>query len=161
MEPIDRTLHGFRPSGRESLQLVTPAASEEPPHGWPPPPHDPRERIEIALVEGWEVRAFREHGVKHRYFAPRGMLHLQLWHPPSGVSLLTPSRLTAERYEAYPIAGWKFAHAELRAVRGAIRGLHGVELPSSAAIRALERWYVARFSRASARPLDVTTGDND
>jgi hypothetical protein len=109
---------------------------------WPPPPHDPRERVEIARLGEWEVRSFRSDGVKHRYFAPRGMLHLQLWHPAAGISLLTPSRLTLQRYEVYPIGEWKFAHASLRSIRGIVRSTHGIELPVAAAIRALERWHV-------------------
>ena len=73
---------------------------------WSPPPHEPRERVEIARLGDWEVRAFRPEGVKHHYFAPRGMLHLQLRHSAAGISLLTPSRLTLRRYEVYPIAEW-------------------------------------------------------
>jgi hypothetical protein len=133
----------------ESREQSGDAASGE--RCWPPPPHDPRERVEIAQLDGWEVRSFRTDGVKHRYFAPRGMLHLQFWHPAAGISLLTPSRLTAQRYEVYPIAEWKFAHASLRSIRGIVRSTHGVELPGEAAIRALERWHVMPYVIEQAR----------
>lgn len=131
------------------------------PQGWPPSPHDPRERVEIASLDGWQVRSFRAGGVKQRYFAPRGMLHLQLWHPAAGISLLTPSRITGQRYEVYPIRGWKFAHHELRAIAGAIRSEHGVQLPSRAAIVALERWYVSRLRRVPATSVDITVGEQN
>jgi hypothetical protein len=140
-------------------------------HVWPPPPHDPRERVEIARLGDWEVRSFRPDGVKHRYFAPRGMLHLQLWHPAAGISLLTPSQLTLRRYEVYPIAEWKFAHASLDSIRGIVRSSHGIELPVAAAIRALERWHVmphvVRQTRIASRvkaanaALSSRTGDEE
>ncbi|GIW42380.1 MAG: hypothetical protein KatS3mg076_2957 [Candidatus Binatia bacterium] len=49
--------------------------------GWPPPPHDPRERAVLATVGSWEIRHHPPADPKHAYFAPRGFLHLQLWHP--------------------------------------------------------------------------------
>jgi hypothetical protein len=138
---------------RPQEQDVPPCARE--PEVWPSPPHDPRERIWLAELDGWQVRAFRLDGVKHRYFAPRGMLHLQLWHPVVHVSVLTPSRLTAQRYEAHPIAGWKFAYDGLRAIRNLVRSVHSVPMPSEAAIRGLERWFVDRYARAAADPARV------
>jgi hypothetical protein len=78
------------------------------------------------------------------------MLHLQLWHPTARVSVLTPSRLTLGRYEAFPIGDWKFAHSSLRSIRGLVRSMHGVELPSAARIVAMERWYVGRLVLQSA-----------
>jgi hypothetical protein len=138
----------------DAVAAIATIAAIPPERGWPPPPHDPRERVSLCHMDGWEVLAFRVGGVKHNYFAPRGMLHLQLWHAHSGVSVLTPSRLTLQRYEAYPIADWKFAHASLRSVRGLVRSTHGVELPVDAAIRALERWHVAPYQR-TARPVSA------
>ncbi len=68
----------------------------------PPRPHDPDDRVTLGRIGEWEVRRFEGDGAKSGYSAPRGFLHVQLWHPWRAVSLLTPSRLTAGRYEAFP-----------------------------------------------------------
>jgi hypothetical protein len=97
----------------------------------------------VALFAQWEVRIFHPARRMHRYFAPRGFLHLQLWEAELGFSLLTPSRLTAGRYEAYPVGGWKLAHRSLET----LRGLLPVEIPDEALIRELEHFYVTLPSR--------------
>ena len=74
---------------------------------WPPPPHDPRERICLGLMDEWEVRIFARSDCKFQYLARKKMLHVQLWHPVVWVSVLTPSQLTAGRFELFPFKGWK------------------------------------------------------
>jgi hypothetical protein len=112
------------------------------------PPHDPADRICVAVLASWEVRIFHPAGRMHRYFAPRGLLHLQLWECEKSFSLLTPSRLTAGRYEAFPVRGWKLSHRCLETLQQLIP----IELPDAALIRAWEREYVelpARFEPRS------------
>lgn len=130
---------------------MIPAPLDPPPPSWPPPPHDARERVRLLSVEGWEVRVFAESDPKHAYFAARGLLHLQLWEPRSGVSILTPSRLTCGRFEAFPIEGWKRAAPDYATIAALIRLAHGVAAPSSATVLTLMRWYLrpAEVSRLS------------
>jgi len=56
----------------------------------------------------WQVRAFAWNDDKHAYLAPRGMLHLQLWNPRAGLSILTRSILTGGAFELWSPAGrWR------------------------------------------------------
>ena len=109
---------------------------------WPPPPHDPRERVPLIEVEGWEVRCFARSDPKRDYFISRGFWHLQLWYAARGVSVLTPSRLTAGRWELYPYRGWKATASDEEGVVRLLRGEHHVTLPGVPWLRALERWFV-------------------
>ena len=138
-----------------------------PRHRSPPPrPHDPRERILVdtcapdlahPTYRHWEVRQFDPAGIFHCYFGDHGMLHLQLWHPWSGVSLLTPSRLTAGRYEVFPSAGWKLADRDYSVVATAVRREHGVALPSAERLDRLCREHGLELGSASParRPLST------
>ena len=128
---------------------VVPAVAPE--HGWPPPPHDPRERVVLGTVGAWQVLGFAPDDVKFDYFASRGFLHLQLWHPEKGVSLLTPSCLTAGRYEGFPLFGWKYASADLAKVSGFIGSLFDIEVPPGPWLLALHRWYVSPAERRALR----------
>lgn len=116
-------------------------------YAWPPPPHDPRERVFLLALGEWEVRAFAEDDPKHLYMAPRRFLHLQLWHPGKGVSVLTPSRLTAARFEAFPIRGWKHQEVVYEALEEIVREEHRLSLPGPIAVRALLRWFVERWEK--------------
>src|SRR5690349_18303320 len=94
----------------------------------PPPPHDPADR-EVALRMGaWEVRL--SSGRALEYFAPRGLLHAQLWHPGSRISILTPSRLTAQAFEGFPSRGWKGRARTYLELRELLGREHPTELPS-------------------------------
>ena len=110
--------------------------------GWPPPPHDPRERERIATVSGWEIRQFV--GQKYLYFVRNGFWHVQLWHPRARVSVLTPSRLTRDRYELFPSAGWKARAQKYADLAPLIAGEHPVSLLPEHALRELERTLVQR-----------------
>lgn len=114
----------------------------------PPRPHDPDERIlvdtcppglGVPTYRHWEVRLFDPAGLFHFYFGAKGMLHLQLWHPWSGVSLLTPSRLTSARYEVFPVAGWKLAATDYAELVAAVHAEHGITLPAAEALAGLCR----------------------
>lgn len=117
----------------------------------PPPPHDRSGRRVVARVGEWEVRTFAEGSRMHAYFAPRGLLHLQLWHPARGVSVLTPSRLTAHHWEVFPVAGWKLPVSDEHLLREVIARRLGLELPSPATLEALQRWFLDRAIREALR----------
>ena len=109
---------------------------------WPPPPHDPRERVVLTRADDWQVRSFLLTDPKFEYFAPRGLWHLQLWHPEAGISILTPSGLTLDRYEVFPIGEWKWrvkSHEELVSL---LDGVHGVQPPSAGTLHNLESFFV-------------------
>lgn len=117
----------------------------------PPPPHDPSQRELVARLDGWEVRAFPEEGRMHLYFAPRGLLHLQLWHPKRRISVLTPSRLTMHRWEVFPVAGWKLPIASDNILRDVVEGRLGIPLPCPTALEAVQRWFLERPIREALR----------
>lgn len=108
---------------------------------WPPPPHDPRERVVLAAAEGWELRDFAPEDARAAYFAAHGFAHLQLWHPARGVSILTPSRLTGGRYELYPFAGWKRAARRFSEVQALVEQAHGLRTPGETQLLAWCRWF--------------------
>ena len=119
--------------------------------GWPPRPHDPRDRVPVAWVDDWEVRVFPAGSRHHSYFAREGMLHLQLWNPRRGLSVLTPSSLTAQRYEAFPVRAERIAVRDFGELRNALGQQLGVWLPGLRRQRALEQWFVEREMRQTTR----------
>jgi hypothetical protein len=116
----------------------------------PPRPHDPRDREVVARAGAWEVRQFDRADRKHAYFAPRGFLHLQLWHPVAGVSVLTPSRLTGGNYELWDAEGDRVALPEWADVMSYLTDLTP---PGAARIAALERWFVTTHENATVALL--------
>ena len=102
------------------------------------PPHDPADRILLASFDdgrgagpmsAWEVRTFDPSGSFHAWFAPRGFAHLQLWQPWFALSLLTPSKLTLDRWEAYPLDGWKRAENDFATLARLLESAYAVRLP--------------------------------
>jgi len=106
--------------------------------------HDPHQRVMVGYAGDWEVRDFPRHHDAGHEANRQGMAHVQLWLPSHGVSLLTPSLLTRDRWEAYPIADWKLATPYFGIMAQLLRTEHGVELPSGAEMRRIARWLVAR-----------------
>ena len=108
-----------------------------------PPPHDREEREWVADAGGgWSYWRHPVHGSLYSYFDAKGFAHLQLFHPVSGCSILTPSRLTGTTFEVYPIGYWK-AHAHCYAtLESLIRRRYGIKIPSHASMRAAVRWYL-------------------
>lgn len=111
-----------------------------------PPPHAPADRIEVdtsvtsfdsPVLCTWQVRIFDPAGQFHLYCGTTGFAHIQLWNPWFGVSLLTPSRLTASRYEAFPIAGWKYACDDYADIVYVIEKMYATIMPSAARVIAL------------------------
>lgn len=116
----------------------------------PPASHDPNERHEIARVGTWQLRQFAPGDTKLPYFTTRGFLHVQLWHEDAGISILTPSRLTAGRYEAWLPDGQRVASPVWR---GVVACLPPIPAPTAAELRAIERWFVVRHEPPEVRLL--------
>ncbi len=114
---------------------------------WPPPPHDPRERILAGGVGDWELRCFAPDDPKYEYLVARGFWHVQLWHAAARVSVLTPSRLTGRRFELFPYRGWKAAAFDPSTIAELVRREHRVALPHASWLRALDRWFVTSAVR--------------
>jgi hypothetical protein len=103
--------------------------------------HAVDDRVVIACCDDWEVRQHRLDDPATAELVTGGYLHLQLWCPASGISILTPSRLTAGLFDVrLPDGGRIRAHLYRRAA-DAVRPRAA---PSEAAIAALERWHVLR-----------------
>lgn len=107
----------------------------------PPPPHDPTERILVTRLDGWQVRDFADDDSRQHYFATRGFAHFQLWHPERRLSVLTPSRLTDQQFEVFPIGRGKLRIRSWDELASLLRSHHGVVPPSLSCLRALERWF--------------------
>lgn len=117
---------------------------------WPPPAHDPRQRVVVAEAGEWQIRGFAHDDPKFDYFARRGFLHLQLWHPRARISVLTPSRLTGGLFEVYPISGWKLPVLKPALLRALVLQHHGVEIPSRRQVALFVEWYVRAEERRLA-----------
>ncbi len=111
-------------------------------------PHRPDDRVvvETVAVDGsdapfgyWEVRIFDPAGKFHHYFALRALLHIQLWNPFFGVSILSPSRLTGFNYESYPLDEWKYASPDYHDIGVRLRANLGIRLPDETFVRQLCR----------------------
>lgn len=92
--------------------------------------HNENLRSLVYWLGEWDVRIYRPCSDVHRLLAVNGMYHLQLWHPESRTSLLTPTALTEHQFEVSPLFGGAFhshSYAELAAVLNAARG---IELPA-------------------------------
>lgn len=76
----------------------------------PDAPHDPRDRVLLRRLSGWEVRRPVELPGSHTHGG------WQFWQPDVGLSVLTPSHLTAHTFEVVSIKGWKVRVERLEAV---------------------------------------------
>lgn len=118
----------------------------------PPPPHAPCDRILVDTIQAssatpcmsrWELRVFDPAGQFHLYFSTTGFNHVQLWNPWHGISVLTPSRLTAGRYEAFPIAGWKYAGNDYEQLARRVSAAFATTLPPVTQVIAYCQEYAA------------------
>jgi hypothetical protein len=110
------------------------------------PLHAPADRELLARVGSWEVRRHAAEDERFAYLVSRAMLHVQLWHPARRISVLTPSRLTAGRFEIargthrVSVATWP----------GVVTLLPDHGLPGSAELAALTMWLVVRCEIAAS-----------
>ena len=100
----------------------------------------------LGALGAWKALVFG--GRMLGYFAPRGLLHVQLWHEAAGISVLTPSRLTGGRYEVFPVAGWKKRASDYRTLAWLVQQEHGVALPSLVEVFRIERALAFDLARA-------------
>lgn len=114
--------------------------------------HALAERETFAVLGDWEVRRHIEEQGHHVYFASRGFLHLQLWHPTARVSILTPSRLTHDRFEIWR-DGVRIA---VRTWDDVAAALPDLAMPGRSELAALCWWTVVR-DEAEARDAIATT----
>lgn len=107
-------------------------------------PHDPEDRVTIAVLGRWELRDFAAGSTFAAFFARHQVEHRQLLDVELGVSVLTPSPLTDDQFELCDARGWRFRAGRERAMREHVRERYGVELPQGVTLRALVRWWSAR-----------------
>lgn len=106
---------------------------------------------ELAQTIGeWEVRVFADD--KFGFFVARGLWHVQLWHPQARVSVLTPSRLTGDAYEIFPVEGWKRGAATSTDVAKIVSREHDIDFVDEAALRQIERIFVRAPIEFAASP---------
>jgi hypothetical protein len=110
-----------------------------------PPLHAPFDRELLARVGPWQVRRHADDRVG--YFATRALLHLQLWHPIRRVSVLTPSRLTGDRFEIATDT-WRARVDDWAAV---LDELPDHELPGGSELATFTMWLVVRCEIAARR----------
>jgi len=119
---------------------------------FPPAPHDPREREPVIAIAGWQVRLFTD--ARFRYFVPRGLWHVQLWHDEARISVLTRSALTKGAYEVYPIANWKRRATTHEEVHRLLEVEHGTVFLSVQELA----WIEMRFVKDIARNRPLRSG---
>ena len=112
-----------------------------------PPPHDPKDRELVLRLAGWDVRL--PAGRFAEYFVPRGFFHLQLWDARTGISILSPSRLTDGFWEVFPVAEWKHRAPTYEAATRALVREHRILVPSAADVLRLEETLVRGIELAS------------
>ena len=119
-----------------------------PPHD----PHNPNERLvlerfslhpENGRATTWEVRMFDPAGPFHVYFFHRALVQLQLWNAYHRVSILTPSRLTRDYFEAFPVNSRTFSSTQYCVVANELRVTCGVALPNKQQVASLCSRYVS------------------
>lgn len=127
------------------------------------PPHDPNERECVWRLgrgdDEWEVRIFS--GRFFEYFVPRGLWHVQLWNPRARVSILTPSKLTAGAWEAFPIRAWKARRDSWSGTALAVAAEHaGVTLPDARDVAWVEETFVRGLARTrGASPTSAASSN--
>ncbi len=134
----------------------------------PVKPHDPRDRVLVGTINAretltvlarWEVRALDPAGPFHHYFAKNDLLHLQLWNPYFGISLLTPSKLTADSFEAFPLSRWKLASKSNENLRLKLEGAFATRLPCESVLNRLTNEFREAVSFNANQTKHVVKGN--
>lgn len=125
-----------------SCRAANPPAAAEP---WI---HDPDARVPVLRVGDWEVRALRRGSPRFRRLQRCGGLHVQLWDPATGVSVVTPSALTGQRFEICRHGDRPIAVPRPPQLHGTVAGLGAAPLPTMREIALLADWYT-RGSRGA------------
>ena len=91
--------------------------------------HTDTDRILVYWLGEWDVRMSDPRSDLHRLLAINGMFHLQLWHPDSGTSILTPSTFTDHSFEVNPLFGDPFRTHSYPEMCSVIRAAKQIDAP--------------------------------
>lgn len=127
------------------------APNANPPAGDEPWLHDPDARIPVLRVGDWEVRALRRGSPRFRRLHRCGGLHVQFWDPATGVSVVTPSALTGQRFEICRRGDRPVAVPRPPQLHGTVAGLGAAPLPTMREIALLADWYTRASGGAGPR----------
>jgi hypothetical protein len=105
-----------------------------------PRPHDPDDRVLLAMLAGWELRDFAADSDFARFFARHGLAHRQLLARAEGVSILTPSTLTNGEFECCDRDGSRLRERSETTLRAVVLARYGASLPEGVHLRSLARW---------------------
>ena len=89
--------------------------------------HDHRRRVIVFWLGEWEVLMHPPCSDLHRLLVVNGMFHLQLWHPQSRTSILTPSAFTKGMFEINSLFGSEYTsrvYGELPPILHAAKRVH-------------------------------------
>lgn len=111
------------------------------PAGAPTGLHAPSQRAWLTRTDGWDVRAIAESDERYRYFARHGLLHLQLFEPRRGASILSPCPLTRDRWELCIDRAARIRCRDQAELAHTCRRID-IRLPNAATIAALLLWFV-------------------
>jgi len=109
--------------------------------------HDPSSRAVVSRVGDWEVRVLPRRSQQFPRPNRRNDPHVQLWHPRLRLSVITPNRLTANRFEVQLAGKRTWRMARTAALHPFVALLAGVDLPRMREIAMLAEW----FGRSQAR----------
>jgi len=112
--------------------------------------HRTQHRACVQKYFGWQLCVIPYNDPHHRDASQAGHLHLQLWHPGTRTSILTPSGLTSRTYEVWN-ERFHLRFGEYCCVAATIENELGVQLPSSAWIEQYLCWFVWAPSLGVAR----------
>jgi hypothetical protein len=116
--------------------------------------HVPVDRAVIARVSEWEIRCHDARGDRHRSVASRRVLYLQLWNPRARVSVVTPSRLTRDRFEI-----WRDGiRIVVRRWEEVAERLVDLALPDGTKVAALHIWMIVRDELDALRRIPRLVG---
>ncbi len=120
--------------------------------------HDPSARQLLGQTGPWEIRGLTEGDPGFEDAAARGWLHLQLWYPLRGLSVLTPSLLTRVRFQSADTAGAVHEWDSVEDLAWDLPRVLDAPLPNLCLVRSLNRWMVDR-PEAEVRERLLAAGD--
>ena len=103
--------------------------------------HDPSRRDCMLKLVGWQIRVIMRNDNRHTPMAAQGLLHLQLWHPGTKTSVLTPSNFTDRKFELWN----EQMHVQVdnyQRVNQIIASNIGIHMPCAALIHHYQCWLV-------------------
>ncbi len=114
--------------------------------------HNHRLRALVFWLGDWEVLMYRPCSDVHRLLVVNGMFHLQLWHPESQTSILTPTSLTGGQFEVAPLFGSAFQCEDYAEIAAIIEAARNIQAPAP---ELLSDVFFAMFSEFAWRVPDA------